>query len=123
MRSSENIIRYSRAAIMIPIAAMILLGAGWIWAESGSDIPAPADQASRDDASSTAAVPLIVRITVDGSINPVSADYIEEQIEQAYVDSAKLLVLTLDTPGGLMESTRQIVKAELASKVPVAVFV
>ena len=68
-------------------------------------------------------VPLVVRIVVDGSINPITANYIEEQLVQADKDKAKLLVLQLDTPGGLMSSMRQIVKAILASPVPVAVYV
>ena len=67
--------------------------------------------------------PLVVRIVVDGSINPITANYIGEQLAQADKDRAALLILMLDTPGGLMSSMRQIVKAILASPVPVAVYV
>ncbi len=67
--------------------------------------------------------PLVVRIFVDGSINPITANYIVEQLVKAEKDKAGLLILQLDTPGGLMSSMRQIVKAILASPVPVAVYV
>lgn len=111
MSSSKSIVGYGRVAITVLIAVGILLSAGGILAESDKEVQTPATE------------PLIVRINVAGTINPVTADYIEEQIEQAHKDSADLLVLTLDTPGGLMESTRQIVKAELASRIPMAVYV
>lgn len=62
-------------------------------------------------------------IKVDGVINPVSAEYIIQAIENAENENAELLVVEMDTPGGLMESMHQIVKRILASEVPVAVFV
>ncbi len=65
----------------------------------------------------------IVRIIVDGPINPITAEYIEHHLEKAGDEGAALVIIQLDTPGGLMESTRQIVKAEFGSKVPVAVYV
>lgn len=65
----------------------------------------------------------VIRIAVDGPISPVSADYIIRGIQRAVEEDADLLVLQLDTPGGLMTSTRQIVKAILNAEVPVAVHV
>ena len=65
----------------------------------------------------------VVRIVVDGPISPVTADYIERGIEKALEEDASLLILELDTPGGLMTSTRQIVKALLGAEVPIAVHV
>ena len=67
--------------------------------------------------------PVVARIVVDGPITPVSADYIQKQIERAQIEGLDLIVLQLDTPGGLVSSTRQIVKAFFASKVPIAVHV
>jgi membrane-bound serine protease (ClpP class) len=64
-----------------------------------------------------------VRIVVDGPISPVTADYIERGIQESVDSGAALLILQLDTPGGLMTSTRQIVKALLNAEVPVAVHV
>ena len=67
--------------------------------------------------------PVVARIVVDGPITPVSADYIQKQIERAQIEGLDLVVLQLDTPGGLVSSTRQIVKAFFGSKVPIAVHV
>lgn len=64
----------------------------------------------------------IVRIK-DYSINPITADYITKAIDISYSDNAECLIIELDTPGGLLNSTRTIVKKILASKVPVVVYV
>ena len=63
------------------------------------------------------------QIDLHGSINPGSADYIVQAIKKAHADNCGVLVLTLDTPGGLLSSTRDIVKAELAAPLPIVVFV
>lgn len=60
---------------------------------------------------------------VEAPITPVSADFIERAIREAGDAGAVCLVIELDTPGGLMESTRQIVKNILASRVPIVVYV
>lgn len=62
-------------------------------------------------------------ITIDGAINPASADYIHEAIRRAAEDSAECLVVRLNTPGGLLKSTRVIVTDFLTSPVPVIVYV
>ncbi len=62
-------------------------------------------------------------IEVDGIINPVSAKYIVSSIDKAEEEDARCLILILDTPGGLMESMRQIVKKMLSAQVPVVVYV
>lgn len=67
--------------------------------------------------------PHVLVITVDGVINPVKDRYIERAIEEAQAGEAKLLVIRLDTPGGLLNSTRDIVERLLASPVPTAVYV
>jgi len=67
--------------------------------------------------------PIIHVITVDGIVNPVSAEFIETSINDATEAGAEALVIQLDTPGGLMTSMRKIVKAELSSEVPVIMFV
>ena len=56
-------------------------------------------------------------------ISPVTAQYIKTAIERSETDGAVCLVLLLDTPGGLLDSTRTIVKDIMNAKVPVAVYV
>lgn len=65
----------------------------------------------------------IVVMTVNGAIGPASADFIVRTLERAASRHAPLAILELDTPGGLDTSMRQIIKAILASPVPVAAFV
>lgn len=57
------------------------------------------------------------------AITPVTARYLMHSIEEAERRKCAMLLIVLDTPGGLVDSTREIVKAILASKVPVAVYV
>src|SRR3989338_6344344 len=56
-------------------------------------------------------------------ISPITQQYIEEAISRSETDAAVCLVILLDTPGGLLESTRAIVKRIMNAKVPVAVYV
>lgn len=62
-------------------------------------------------------------LTVQGPISPASADYLLRGIARAIDDQAHLIVIEMDTPGGLDTSMRDIIKAILASKVPVATYV
>jgi membrane-bound serine protease (ClpP class) len=59
----------------------------------------------------------------DDTINPVTAEYIIKAIDRAQKADAQALVIKLDTPGGLLSSTRLIVKHILAAKVPVIVYI
>jgi membrane-bound serine protease (ClpP class) len=70
-----------------------------------------------------AAQGVIDRLVLDGSINPMTQAYVERGIREAEAAHAAMLVIELNTPGGLGESMRQIVMAELASKVPIVVYV
>jgi membrane-bound serine protease (ClpP class) len=65
----------------------------------------------------------VVVVTVDGAITPATADYVVRAIRKAADQQSALVVLKLDTPGGLDKSMRAIIKAILASPVPVATFV
>lgn len=66
---------------------------------------------------------IVHKITIDGIINPVAAEYIAESIDKAEDEKAELLIIEMDTPGGLMVSMHEIVKKILGADVPVAVFV
>ena len=65
----------------------------------------------------------VVVITLDGAISPATADYAVRGIRKAADHHAALVVLKIDTPGGLDTSMRAIIKAILASPVPVATYV
>lgn len=62
-------------------------------------------------------------MTVDGTINPASADFIHSGIEKAAKENAECIIIHLNTPGGLLRSTRTIVSDILESPVPVIVYV
>ncbi len=64
-----------------------------------------------------------VSITIDGTINPASAGFIHNSIQKARAQKAKCLIFHLNTPGGLLKSTRMIVGDILESAVPVIVYV
>ena len=65
----------------------------------------------------------VVHLRVEDTIQPASQQFIERAIEEAEVRNAALVILELDTPGGLLDSTREITTAITGSEVPVAVFV
>jgi membrane-bound serine protease (ClpP class) len=62
-------------------------------------------------------------ITVAGSINPASSDYIQHAIAQAEREGAAAVLIELDTPGGLLSSTKDVIQAMLNAEVPVIVYV
>ncbi len=62
-------------------------------------------------------------VTISGSINPASSDYIQKAIALSEEEGAVALLIELDTPGGLLSSTKDIIQAMLNARVPVIVFV
>jgi membrane-bound serine protease (ClpP class) len=74
-------------------------------------------------ASATTSTPRVLAVEFENDVNPVTQTYVNDQIERANKESYDAVVILLDTPGGLSSSMNKIVKAELASKVPVIVYV
>jgi membrane-bound serine protease (ClpP class) len=71
----------------------------------------------------SAGAPQISVVSVNGPINPVTADFLKRNLQEAATRGDSLLLIEMDTPGGLDSSMREIVKNIFASPVPVAVFV
>jgi membrane-bound serine protease (ClpP class) len=65
----------------------------------------------------------VLAIEFDNDVNPVTRDFVREQLKRAEEEQFDAVVILLDTPGGLVPSMEDIVKAELASGVPVIVYV
>jgi membrane-bound serine protease (ClpP class) len=65
----------------------------------------------------------VMLVPLEGAIGPASAHFAKRSIERAAKEGAELVILQIDTPGGLDTSMREIIKAILASPVPVAVYV
>jgi membrane-bound serine protease (ClpP class) len=71
----------------------------------------------------SANAPIAVVAELDGIIHPIAAEYVDEAITQADTSGADVVVIALRTPGGLLDSTRDIVSRMIASRAPVVVFV
>jgi membrane-bound serine protease (ClpP class) len=69
------------------------------------------------------AQPMVMDLKLDGEVEPVLATYIAEGLADAARRNAALVLITMDTPGGLSDSMKDIIQHILASPVPVAVYV
>ena len=67
--------------------------------------------------------PRVLAVEFDNDVNPVTADYLIGEIDRANEENYDAVVLLVDTPGGLDTAMRDIIKAELASEVPVILYV
>jgi membrane-bound serine protease (ClpP class) len=103
------------ATRVLATLAMVLALAGTGASSPARQIGGPSDDSSHG--------PVVYDAVVDAIIHPVSAEFMVHTIDAADRAGASLLVFTLRTPGGLVDSTRDIVTRMLAAKTPVAIFV
>lgn len=69
------------------------------------------------------APPPIGIVTIDGTINPVTAEYVQRSLQKASERGEQLVIVEMDTPGGLDTAMRAIIRSVFASPVPVVVYV
>jgi membrane-bound serine protease (ClpP class) len=67
--------------------------------------------------------PVVIKLTIHDTIQPITADYLERGLQEAARQRAQLVLISLGTPGGLLDSTRAMVQAIEASPVPVVIFI
>src|SRR5256885_17176451 len=96
-------------------AALVLWATLALRAAPAVAAPAPA---AADSAAGTAAV-----LEINGPIGPATSRYVVHGIEAAHANGSRVVVLELDTPGGLDSAIRDIIRAILASPVPVVSYV
>jgi membrane-bound serine protease (ClpP class) len=78
-------------------------------------------QPAKSLADSTA--PIVVKLTIHDTIQPITADYLQRGLQEAARQHAQLVIVSMGTPGGLLDSTRVMVQAIENSPVPVAIFI
>src|SRR5258707_8405320 len=67
--------------------------------------------------------PVVVKLTLHDTIQPITADYLQRGLQEGARLHAQLVIVSLGTPGGLLESTRVMVQAIENSAVPVVIFI
>ena len=94
-------------------SARLLLGATLIWVAASGQVAAHAGTSG----------PVIVSLTLNGVVDPFTADYITSNVARARADGAEAVLLTIDTPGGLGSSMNEITQSFLTSTIPVIAYV
>lgn len=93
-----------------------LIGLAYSVEKQAAEKPAPAETAAP-------AAKKVYLIKIDAIITPVVAEYVSKSIDTATKDKAEALIIQLNTPGGLVESTLPIIMKIMASEVPIVVYV
>ncbi|MBM3500044.1 MAG: nodulation protein NfeD [Armatimonadetes bacterium] len=90
----------------LAMGALLVLGPAFLAAQRSAPAPGP-----------------VLVLTIDGDVNPVVVEYLRRGLREGQARKAELVVVRLDTPGGQLESTRDIARSFLAADVPIAVYV
>ncbi len=117
----------SWTTIILSLLLVLSGAAGLLLADAGAARSAPVSTVS-STVTATAPAPamperIVLLITVDGPITPTVAEYITKSIDRAAKSGAEALVIKLNTPGGLVDSTNDIIIRMMASEVPTVVWV
>ena len=91
---------------------LLLTGVTTVYSGEGEKNSQPLNQSS-----------VIIQLEINGVIGPATADYIERNLQKAFVSQAKAVLINMDTPGGLDVSMRRIIKKIIASPIPVITYV
>jgi membrane-bound serine protease (ClpP class) len=110
-----------RAAIAVAVACTVGLAAALVVPATSAASATPASQAASAAPEGGGAVVYVA--TLDGIIHPISAEFIDDAIDTADTHQAAALVFVLETPGGLLESTRTIISRLTSCRTPVVVYV
>jgi membrane-bound serine protease (ClpP class) len=70
-----------------------------------------------------AQTPTVIKLTIHDTIQPITADYLERGLQEAARLHARLVLVSMGTPGGLLDSTRAMVQTIEASPVPVVIYI
>ena len=107
----------TRRMIMSRLAVLGLILAGFVLSFPPSGLSEPSQPPSQ------AGSARVVELNIDGEIEPVMAEYIDDGIDRANRERTSLILIAMNTPGGLDMSMREIIQHIIGSTVPVAVFV
>jgi membrane-bound serine protease (ClpP class) len=113
--SAYRLVKMYFGSRVLSISALTILCAAFITAAFLGLPPATADEHSAN--------PVVLRLSLDREVEPVLATYIDEGLADAANRHAALVLITMDTPGGLGESMKDMIQHILSSPVPVAVYV
>ncbi|HEY8517546.1 MAG TPA: nodulation protein NfeD [Candidatus Binatia bacterium] len=115
------------AALVVDTAVTAAVAAA---APTRTPVPSPTTATSSPAPAASAAAEVtpapgahVNQLTIDGTINPAVAEYVRDAIERSQEDGAAALLLVIDTPGGLLASTRTIVKEILGAPLPTLAYV
>jgi membrane-bound serine protease (ClpP class) len=100
--------------VALALAAIgMLIGGGWVGRIA----------AAAQNAGDSKARPRVVRLEIKDEIEPILAEYLDNGMDQAADSHADLVLISMDTPGGLSDSMEQIIQHILHSPVPVAIYI